>query len=1005
MSPSTKVVYPPKDILKPTFPESPDFEYIILWMLTNNEYCEWADFTQEISESTLSGHLKNLRKKELIEKPERNHYKITSMGKGRFRELNETKKTGGPSLHYPPKMIERTRNYDDIILWMVYNNDACRWSDFRDSENLYINSNSLSGALNSLKDDGFVINENKEYKITPEGKVEYFKILKKYDLDRQSILEEENKRINQIKERTMEFFSDYFIDDDEIKFRFLNNVLRLDYGKVKQFLKEGDFEKCLLYFSINHPDSYPDYISPEDFSYRYEIKTSTLNFFIDKVVEEDDFYPTKFFKLVVDEDRIYYIQRNETIEKILSAIVEKHIKKFSYLSSCCGSSTEGDSGTREEKDVLTLEKLIKEILQEVCSKLFHENLKPALRDFLPEYIQYLAYKVESETKLNTEESKLDGLIWRTIFDEFQSFETTNGRIDQESGEAEYAYNMETQAFLVLDVLNLTKYDILRSREFRERYNADNNEIFDEILELVGNLKLKEAREYFEREGSKLDDLLHSILEDLLASSINDLAYSISICDRLLEKYPDEPIPFVLKSLSHVLRGEFEEALDVIEDGSQKFTNSSIIIAQKAQLLQVINADEAVKLIDDTLKLKPDSNLLSRSKLLVYLHEKKFCKEHCERVLDFIDDLFKTKISDPEIVILKAIAYCLNKRDKDAEKLLLKEININPLVENPRVDTATYFTIASSYISRGMYDKALQTAELALAHYKNHPVSYLIKAMAQGYNLIYHFDPKELPVSEFMESMEKAIFLDQTKINLAKLYTFKSFILQGIKEFEDGLNTIDKALEIAPFYLPAYYQKIGLLMASKREIQAKELLDKMIEKFPSHEKSIRSQKSMVFYKMKDYEQGLAVLEDILKNYPEDTQAMNNASLFLAYLNRKDEAVEMAEKMIQLNPKDGNLYDSYGEILMVIGEQEKAIEYFEKALEIDNQGWYLFYSCYRMGKIYANLGNFEKAIEYLERSNVLTNKMLPAERDLYGVETNDLLVEVKKKLDESKLRNYR
>ena len=93
MSKSKSIIYPPGEILNPIMGKS-DYEYIILWMLSNNEICEWSDFTTEISESTLSGHLKRLINKSYVEKPEKGKYLITLQGKDRFNELSYDKKSG-----------------------------------------------------------------------------------------------------------------------------------------------------------------------------------------------------------------------------------------------------------------------------------------------------------------------------------------------------------------------------------------------------------------------------------------------------------------------------------------------------------------------------------------------------------------------------------------------------------------------------------------------------------------------------------------------------------------------------------------------------------------------------------------------------------------------------------------------------------------------------------------------------------------------------------------------
>ena len=197
MSKSIKTKYPPDDIIN-TFNVNKDFEYIILWMLHNNEQCRWADFKSyplEISQASLSKYLKLMMANGLVEKEKKGEYKITSDGRKYYIEL-QVQESMTDKLIYPPDIITKKRNYDHVILWMLYNNDLCKWSDFI-GEPLSINNSSLSKNLGLLKTSGFVNHDlgAKEYRITKKGEAKYFRVLKQYDLDRQSILEEESKRI------------------------------------------------------------------------------------------------------------------------------------------------------------------------------------------------------------------------------------------------------------------------------------------------------------------------------------------------------------------------------------------------------------------------------------------------------------------------------------------------------------------------------------------------------------------------------------------------------------------------------------------------------------------------------------------------------------------------------------------------------------------------------------------------------------------------------------------
>jgi len=177
--------YPPDEIIKPIFGK-PNYEFIILWILNNNEVCTWANLKEKITHSTLSNYLTRLKDRGYIEKRAYNQYKITSKGKDRFYELSEAKQEKR-KLSFPPDAILRRRNYDHWILWMVSNNNYCKWSDFSEPP-LSINQSSLSKNLNSLLDKEFIRKEEKEYRITRLGKTEYSIMLRLYDLDRQSIL-------------------------------------------------------------------------------------------------------------------------------------------------------------------------------------------------------------------------------------------------------------------------------------------------------------------------------------------------------------------------------------------------------------------------------------------------------------------------------------------------------------------------------------------------------------------------------------------------------------------------------------------------------------------------------------------------------------------------------------------------------------------------------------------------------------------------------------------------
>ncbi|MFX1308019.1 MAG: tetratricopeptide repeat protein, partial [Promethearchaeota archaeon] len=528
---------------KPIFGK-PNYEFIILWILNNNKTCTWANLKKKVKHSTLSIYLNRLKDKGHVEKSTFNQYTITSKGKDRYYELSEATQKKR-KLSYPPKAILRRRNYDHWILWMVYNNNYCKWSDFLEPP-LAINQSSLSKNLNSLIDKEFLRKEEKEYRITRLGKTEYSNVLRLYDLDRQSVLEEEGKRIKEITKKTINFFKEYKITDKDIKFRFLTNILKLPYDRVNSILdNEEEYNKILLYLSINHPNQFPKYVSPEEFSKKHDINLVKLNFVILRIVEENIF-PIKFFKLVLNDGKTFYFQANEKIERMLNAVVEDHITKFSYLNNLYEE-------TPGETSPLTMESTVTSILDEICGVIYNEGLKESLKNFLPGYINYLAYKIERERKLLDKFDKLEGLIWQDVQTKF------------------------------LELIEIN-------------YPTETEEINEALREIDKAIKL----------NPKEPDLFYSKSKILI--DMGEYKKVLSILDKMLKDFPKEEKNVQIKK-AYVLKEmkNAESGLVIIETLIEKFPGDSDLLSYKALWLQYLNRkDESLDIIENLIENEPDN---------------------------------------------------------------------------------------------------------------------------------------------------------------------------------------------------------------------------------------------------------------------------------------------------------------------------------------------------------------------------------------------------------------
>jgi len=402
-----KIKFPPKELVSPYGAEKKDFEYIILWMLDNNEECNWSTFLEkplEFSLATLSKYMNLLKRKGFIRKVSKGVYKITLKGKKRFFDL-KYKDSYGTELKYPPDLIYNKHNYSHIILWMLYNNHSCKWNDFIEKP-LSINSHSLSKNINRLIKEEFVEINESQYKLTELGEREYSKILKIYNLDYQSILEEEIRKVEEIKEDLEDFFNKWNISDKQIRIIFLDLLNRLDYAKVKETISsEDDFHKTLLFLSLNNLTRYPDYISADNFSKTYEISQTALEFFLQKFIETNEFM-IKLFVFSIDNQQKYYFRVGEKIEKTIKLIIEENIKNYSFLNLM------GIKASSEERKQHSIN-IYKNMINDISTTIFNNALKLQLIDFLSNYILFLFENLKRNIPKNIND-KFKILIFQDI---------------------------------------------------------------------------------------------------------------------------------------------------------------------------------------------------------------------------------------------------------------------------------------------------------------------------------------------------------------------------------------------------------------------------------------------------------------------------------------------------------------------------------------------------------------------------------------------------------------
>ncbi|MFX1476556.1 MAG: tetratricopeptide repeat protein [Promethearchaeota archaeon] len=797
MSGTTELNYPPEEVIQSVYPNRKNFEHIILWMLKNNENVEWADFKEDplnISQSTLSNYINKLDSKGFIQRIKRGVYCITPSGEERYNELSRAKEVKR-RLSYPPNVIADSRNYDDIILWMAYNNNYLKWSDFQEDRSpIFINQSSLSKNLNMLLDTELIRKENKEYRITRAGKVEYSRMLRTYDLDRQSILNEESKRIGEITKRTIGFFEKYNIEDKDIKFRFLHYVLTLSYEKLKGSLdSEEQFNKILLFLSMNHPNQYPAYTSSGDFSQKYGIDILDLEFNIRKIIEKS-IYPTKFFKLDFDENKSYFFQANEKIEKVLSAITEDYITKFTYLNKLYEKSKNG-------KPKLTLECAVDVILEEICESLFHKELKHSLKEFLPDYINYLAYKMETERRLDEITDKLEGTIWQ----EFQYFSAVSDVPEPDEGGEENYY------------LYPKIFDIL------EEYY-----VIPEISSMVEELKkeMKDKEDYTETLNlinstieSGISGVEINLFKAIVLCYMNKYPEAIDLIEKELkyERYEDDERVYVTASFilafAYTALGKIDSSLKILDLLFELYTDHPITLAAKALVFGysiIYDFDTGVEdeeyildLIDQLINL--DSNTLSKVR---YYQFKSTILEQIYKLEEALEEISSAIDLDTDVVDLYYWkSKILASLERFAEAISLLEDSMKKFPKNNK-----HFLMQKAYVLKqaGDLEKGLEIIDKLLEEYPDDDSFYNNKAYWHLYIYKENQDKGIEDESNKNAAIETIKLLTKNFPKEGNYFDSYGEILLTIGDYKNSIKQYEKAIETEPkgWFVPASYLGLG-----------------------------------------------------------------------------------------------------------------------------------------------------------------------------------------------------
>lgn len=187
-------------------------------------------------------------------------------------------------------------------------------------------------------------------------------------------------------------------------------------------------------------------------------------------------------------------------------------------------------------------------------------------------------------------------------------------------------------------------------------------------------------------------------------------------------------------------------------------------------------------------------------------------------------------------------------------------------------------------------------------------------------------------------------------------------LYNLKRYEEALSTYQKALNIMPDNVEAWYYQGKTLDELKQYKEALNAYEKAIQIAPEHLDAWMG-RSFVLEKLKQYDAAISSFDQVLNLYPNYAEAWQGRGDIFLKIPRYDEAFNSYTKAVELQPNNFQAWYNLGWVLHNLQRYEDAISAYEKTLEIKSDHYKAWYN---RGNSYLLLKRYKEAVASYEQA---------------------------------------
>lgn len=394
-------------------------------------------------------------------------------------------------------------------------------------------------------------------------------------------------------------------------------------------------------------------------------------------------------------------------------------------------------------------------------------------------------------------------------------------------------------------------------------------------------------------------------------------------------------------------GETRLALQVLEEGGQRFPqDESLILAKGNLLLNMKEFSQAEQVFGSLLQQQPGS-AESHYYLGLIAQETKTPKEAAQHYQDAI----KVNTSF-ERAYLKLIALWENEKESQRAIGLLEQYlkEVNPHHREFRL------RLVRLYVLEQQSPKGLVHLDQLLQQHPDDLHAHVRKAQIYG-------EMKNYPAA--VQELKDVL---QARPNELRVRDFLGLLYEEMKEYDRAIEAYQANVKIDPTFFDSILHLGFVSYRLKRNPEAIAYLEQAVQLNPKRTESYLLF-GLTYFQMEDYQNAKAKLEEGILQDPSNAELHFNLGTTLDKLNQFDEVVREMEQTLALDPEHADALNYLGYSYADRGVRiEEALDLTKRAVALKPQNGYyvdsLAWALYKLGRV-------DEALEAMQRAASLVS----------------------------------